>query len=222
MGKTIILTASDGHQFSAYRADPAAKPRGGLVVVQEIFGVNSHIREVCDGFAAEGYAALAPALFDRVEHDVELGYQGDDVARGRDLRAKVTWDEVLKDMTASIKAVADAGKVGVVGYCWGGSIAWRAATQFAGLACAVGYYGGMVAQYKSEKPKAPVMLHFGESDASIPLADVEAIRQAHPELPIHTYPAGHGFSCDHRASFHRPSHDLALKRSMALFATHIG
>ncbi len=222
MGKTLTLAASDGHRFSAYRADPAQKPRGGLVVVQEIFGVNRHIRETCDRFAAAGYAALAPALFDRVERGVELGYQGDDVARGRELRAKITWEDTLKDMAAAIEAVSDAGKVGVVGYCWGGSVAWRAATQLGGVACAVGYYGGMIAQYKEERPTVPVLLHFGESDASIPLADVDAVRRGHPEVAIHTYPAGHGFSCDHRASFHKPSHEQALQRTLAFFATHLG
>jgi carboxymethylenebutenolidase len=222
MGKTLTLAASDGHQFSAYRADPAQKPRGGLVVVQEIFGVNRHIRETCDRFAATGYAALAPALFDRVERSVELAYQGDDVARGRELRAKITWEDTLKDMAAAIEAVSDAGKVGVVGYCWGGSVAWRADTQLGGIACAVGYYGGMIAQYKDEQPKVPVLLHFGESDASIPLSDVDAVRRAHPELAIHTYPAGHGFSCDQRASFHKPSHEQALQRTLAFFTAHLG
>jgi carboxymethylenebutenolidase len=222
MGKTLTLTASDGHEFSAYRADPAGKPRGGLVVVQEIFGVNQHMREVCDLFADHGYASLAPALFDRAERDVELGYQGDDVARGRDVRAKVSWDDALKDTQAAIDAIADAGKVGVIGYCWGGSIAWRAATQLKGIACAIGYYGGMIAQFKDEKPKVPVLLHFGENDASIPMSDVEVIRQVHPEVPIHTYPAGHGFSCDHRASFHKPSHEQALRRSLTFLAAHLG
>jgi carboxymethylenebutenolidase len=222
MGKTLTLTASDGHKLSAYRADPAGKPKGGLVVIQEIFGVNSHIREVCDGFAKDGYAALAPALFDRAERGVDLGYTAPDIEAGRNLRGKITWDAVLKDVAAAIKALADAGKLGIVGYCWGGSVAWRCATRLDGLACAVGYYGGIIAQYKDEQPKVPVLLHFGESDASIPLSDVDAVRRAHPEVPIHTYPAGHGFSCDHRASFHKPSHEQALQRTLAFFAAHLG
>jgi carboxymethylenebutenolidase len=222
MGKTLSLAASDSHKLSAYRADPKGKPRGGLVVIQEIFGVNSHIRELCDGFAADGYAALAPALFDRIRPGIELGYEAKDITEGRELRAKLSWDDTFKDVAAAIKAVADAGKVGIVGYCYGGSVAWRAAANLSGLACAVGYYGGMIAEYKSEQPKIPVLLHFGETDASIPLADVEAVRKAHPEVPIHIYPAGHGFSCDHRASFHRPSHDEARKRTMEFFARHLG
>ena len=222
MGKTLTLTASDGHKLSAYRADPAGKPKGGLVVIQEIFGVNSHMREVCDGFAKAGYAALAPALFDRTERGVELGYTPPDIEAGRNLRAKIAWDAVLKDVAAAIKAVADAGKVGIVGYCWGGSIAWRAAANLSGLSGAVGYYGGMIAEFKHEKPKIPVLLHFGETDASIPLADVEAVRKIHPQVPIYIYPAGHGFSCDHRASFHRPSHEEALRRTMDFFARYLG
>src|ERR1700688_2500578 len=223
MGKTLTLTASDGHKLSAYRADPAGKPKGGLVVIQEIFGVNSHMREVCDGFAKGGYAALAPALFDRTQRGVELGYTPPDIEAGRNLRAKIAWDDVLKDVAAAIKAVADACKVGIVGYCWGGSVAWRAATQLSGLAAAVGYYGGQIAEFKDEKAKVPVMLHFCETDASISLADVEKIKPAQPKVPVHVYPgAGHGFSCDHRGSFHKASHELALKRTMEFFAKNVG
>ncbi|HYB57753.1 MAG TPA: dienelactone hydrolase family protein, partial [Alphaproteobacteria bacterium] len=155
MGKALTLTASDGHKLSAYRADPAGKPKGGLVVIQEIFGVNSHIREVCDGFAKDGYAALAPALFDRAQRGVDLGYTAPEIEAGRALRGKIGWDAVLKDVAAAIKAVSDAGKVGIVGYCWGGSVAWRAATQLSGLSGAVGYYGGQIAEFKDEKPKVP-------------------------------------------------------------------
>jgi len=227
MGKTLTLTAADGHKFSAYRADPPStvnggKPKGGLVVVQEIFGVNKHIREVCDGFAKDGYAALAPALFDRAKPGVELGYEASDIEAGRTLRGKIEWPEVLKDVAASIKAVSDAGMVGIVGYCWGGSVAWRAATQLSGLAAAVGYYGGQIAPFKDEKPKCRVMLHFGETDSSIPLTDVEAIKKAQPKVPVFLYPAGHGFSCDHRASFNRESHQLARTRTVEFFATNIG
>jgi carboxymethylenebutenolidase len=228
MGKTLTLTASDGHRLSAYRADPptssnGGKPKGAIVVIQEIFGVNSHIREVCDGFATDGYVAIAPALFDRAERGVEIGYTPDDIARGRDIRAKCEWDDTLKDVAATIKAVSGVGKVGVVGYCWGGSVAWRAATQLSGVSAAVGYYGGQIAPFKDEKPKAPVMLQFGETDASIPLADVEAIKKAQPGVPVYVYPgAGHGFSCDHRGSFHKPSHEQARERTMAFFAQHLG
>ena len=222
MGKTLTLTASDGHKLSAYRADPTGKPKGAIVVVQEIFGVNKHIRELCDGFAKDGYAALAPALFDRAQRGVDLGYEAADIEAGRNRRGKIDWAEVLKDVAAAIKAVSDAGKVGVVGYCWGGSVAWRAATQLTGIVCVVGYYGGQIAPFKDEKPRCPVMLHFGETDASIPLTDVEAIKKAQPKIPVYLYPAGHGFSCDHRASFHKDSHQLARTRTMEFFARNIG
>jgi carboxymethylenebutenolidase len=222
MGKTLTLTASDGHTLSAYRADPAGKPKAGLVVVQEIFGVNSHVRELCDGFAKDGYAALAPALFDRVQRGVELGYAGPDIEKGREIRGKVAWEDVLKDVAAGIKAVADAGKTGIVGYCWGGSVAWLAATRLSGIAAAVGYYGGQIAQFKDEKANVPVMLHFGETDSAIPLSDVDAIKKAQPTVPVYLYPAGHGFSCDHRPSFHRESHERARARTMEFFAKHFG
>lgn len=221
MGKTLTLTASDGHKLSAYRADPAGKPKGAIVVIQEIFGVNSHIREVCDGFAKDGYVALAPALFDRAQPGVELGYGPPDIEKGRDLRGKIEWDDVLNDVAAAVKAVADAGKVGVVGSCWGGSVAWRAATQLPGVSAAVGYYGGQVAQFKDERPKAPVLLHFGETDASIPMSDVEAVKKAQPKVPVHVYPAGHGFSCDHRGSYHAESAKLARTRTMEFFGKHL-
>ena len=223
MGKTLTLTASDGHKLSAYRADPAGKPRAGLVVIQEIFGVNSHIREVCDGFAKAGYAAVAPALFDRTKPGVELGYTAPDIEAGRSLRGKISWPDALKDVAAAIAAVKDAGKVGIVGYCWGGSVSWRAATQLSGLSAAVGYYGGQIAEFKDEKAKVPVLLHFGETDASIPLTDVEKIKAAQPGVPVHVYAgAGHGFSCDHRGSFNKASHELALERTLAFFAKHLG
>ena len=222
MGKTLTLTASDGHKLSAYRADPSGKPKGALVVIQEIFGVNAHMREVCDGFAADGYVAIAPALFDRVQPKVELGYTPKDIEAGRELRGKIEWDAVLKDVEAAIKTVASAGKVGVVGYCWGGSVAWRAATRLKGVTAAVGYYGGQIAPFKDETPRAAVMLHFGEKDASIPLSDVEAIKKAQPKLPIHVYAgAGHGFSCDHRGSFHSEAHKQARTRTMEFFDKHL-
>ncbi len=219
----IELTAADGNKLAAYRADPPAgtKPRGAIVVIQEIFGANSHMRRVTDGFAADGYVAICPALFDRVKRGVELGYGPDDIAQGRDLRGKITWPQVLADTAAAIAEARKSGKVGVVGYCWGGSVAWRAATQ---LNCdaAVGYYGGMVAEFAGEQPKCPVMLHFGEMDASIPLSDVDKVRKAHPGLPIHVYPADHGFNCDDRRQYDATAAKLARERTLAFFRKHIG
>jgi len=142
MGKLIELTAADGHRLAAYRADPAGKPRGAIVVIQEIFGVNSHIKEVADGFAADGYVAIAPAMFDRVQKNVDLGYTPPDIEKGRELRAKITLDFAMKDAEAAVKAAAPAGKIGIVGYCWGGFVAWMASARVPGLAAAVPYYGG--------------------------------------------------------------------------------
>jgi len=217
MGQNITLQAEDGHTLGAYRANPAGQPRGGLVIVQEIFGVNAHIREVTDGFAADGYAAIAPALFDRVEPNVQMGYEQPDIVRGREIRGKIGWDAMLMDIRSAVKVLqGERLKVGVVGYCMGGSLAWLAATRIDGLAATVGYYGGAVADFATERPRCPVLLHFGETDASIPKEHWDRIRAAQPGVPLHVYPgAGHGFSCDHRASFHEPSHRLARQRTMA-------
>ena len=220
-GETIELTAADGHRLEAYLARPAGTPRAGLMVVQEIFGVNRHIRAVTEGFARDGYLAVAPALFDRRERGLALGYEAEDVARGRALKGAISWEAAAQDTAAAIAAVEQAGKVGVVGYCWGGSIAWLAACRLP-VAAAVGYYGGQVRELSGETPRCPVMLHFGEQDTAIPLEDVEAVRSRHPEVPIHLYPAGHGFNCDLRGSYHAESAALARERTMAFLAEHLG
>lgn len=222
MGKTIELTAADGHKFAAYRADPEGKPRGALVVVQEIFGVNGHMRRVTDGFAAQGYLAISPALFDRTKRGVELGYDANAVAAGRDLRGAVGDEGPLLDVQATIDEAAKAGKVAVIGYCWGGSLAYLAATRLQGLAAAVGYYGGAIAPHAGEKTRVPVMLHFGETDQSIPMSDVEKVRVAHPEIALHIYPAGHGFNCDERGSYDAESARIALDRTLGFLRQHIG
>ncbi len=222
MGTTIELTASDGHRLAAYRADPAGKPRGGIVVIQEIFGVNSHIRSVADGYAADGYLAIAPALFDRAERGFEVGYSPPEIERGRAVRAKVSLDDALKDVAAAIKAAAPAGKVGVVGYCWGGTVAWAAVTRLDGLAASSPHYGGGIAEIATERPHAPVMFHFGETDQQIPMTDVDKIRKAQPAQTVHVYPAGHGFNCDQRGSYHAASAKLARERTLAFLRQHVG
>ncbi len=223
MGQDITLQAEDGHRFGAYRATPTASARGSLVVIQEIFGVNKHIREVCDGFAVDGYVALAPALFDRVEPDFQSGYEQADIVRGRETRGKIGWDAMIMDTRAAVKALAGERRIGVVGYCMGGSMAWLASTRIDGISAAVGYYGGAVAEFAGERPRCPVMLHFGETDASIPKEHWDTIKAAHPGLPMFIYPgAGHGFSCDHRASFHQASHALARQRTIEFFRQHVG
>ncbi len=219
MGHTIELTAADGHTLSAYTAGPAGAAKS-LVVVQEIFGVNGHMREVCDAFAAEGYAVVAPALFDRVGPGLELGYTADDVARGRELRGKIGDDAVMHDIAAAAGAVG--GSKGIIGYCWGGSVAWWGSTRSRSFAAAVGWYGGGIAATRTEAPHCPVQLHFGETDASIPMSDVALIREAQPGVEVFVYPgAGHGFGCNERASFDKAAAELAQSRSLAFFRANL-
>jgi carboxymethylenebutenolidase len=222
MAKFITLKANDGFELSAWRADPAGKPRGGVVVVQEIFGVNHHIRGVADFFAAQGYLAIAPALFDRVERNVDLGYNGSDRQIGMALIAKVDKAKLRVDVAAAVSAAKEGGKVAVVGYCLGGSLAYFAACDLSDVNAAVGYYGGMILDAKDEKPKSPTMLHFGEKDAHIPIARVREFAAAHPGLPIYTYPADHGFNCDERESYDAPSAALARSRTLDFLAKSIG
>lgn len=223
MGQTVTLTAADGHGLAAYRAEPAGRPRGGLVVVQEIFGVNVHIRQVCDGFAADGYVALAPALFDRAERDVALGYGPSDIERGRALRDRVGLDRMVGDIGVAAAALRGEGlTVGVVGYCMGGTLAWLAAARVDGLAASVCYYGGGIADAAGQQPRCPVLLHFGETDASIPEEHRGRIATAHPDIPTHLYPAGHGFNCDLRASYHEPSATLARRRTLDFLRRRLG
>jgi len=222
MGETITLTSSDGTNFSAYRARPTGQVKGGIVVVQEIFGVNHHIRSVADRYAAEGYLAIAPALFDRIEPGIELGYDQASMGTAFGLFGKIDVDLAVADVAAAVAAASEAGKVGVVGYCFGGRLAYLASARIPGLAAAVGYYGGGILNYLGEAPKAPLLLHFGERDSHIPLSDVEKIQAAYPAIPVHIYAADHGFNCDERASFDAPSAKLALERTLAFFKEHVG
>ncbi|CCE01813.1 dienelactone hydrolase family protein [Bradyrhizobium sp. STM 3809] len=222
MGQDIKLTASDGFQLGAYRADPSAPPKGALVVIQEIFGVNHHIRNVCDRLAAEGYVAIAPAIFDRVEPNFTSGYSPDEIAVARKFVANPDWPAMLRDTQAAIDAVKSTGPVGIIGFCLGGSIAYAAATKLTGLKAAVGYYGGAIVRFADDKPSVPTQLHFGEKDAGIPLTDVETIKAKRPDVEIFVYPgAQHGFGCDERASYDKPSSDQAWSRSLAFFAQHL-
>jgi carboxymethylenebutenolidase len=223
MGEMLTLTAEDGHQLAAYRAEPSGPPRGGLVIIQEIFGVNRHIQRVTDGYAADGYLALAPALFDRVERGVVLGYTPADIQQGRELRSKISTDDAVRDVLAAARELArSVAKVGVVGYCWGGTLAWLAATRIEEATAAVGYYGGGIADAVGERPACPVLLHFGETDASIPKEHYQTVRRQHPSVPVHVYPAGHGFNCDERASYDAPSAQLARERTLTFLRQHLG
>jgi carboxymethylenebutenolidase len=221
LGKHFSLTTTDNHSLGAYRADPDGKPIGAMVVAQEIFGVNSHIRNVCDRLAAEGYVALAPALFDRFVRDFESGYTPDEVAHARSYLGKIDWNKMLLDIQAGIDNVKSAGPVGVIGFCMGGSIAFLSATRLSGLNCAVAFYGGQIVKFADEKPKCPVQMHFGEQDANIPMSDVEIIMQKRPEAEIYTYPAGHGFYCDERGSFHDTSAKLAWERTLEFLSQYM-
>jgi carboxymethylenebutenolidase len=221
MGKTIQLTASDGHKLSAYRAEPAGKPKGGLIVAMEIFGVNSHIRGVADGYAADGYLVIAPALFDRAQPGYETGYSQEEVQRGIAIIQKLSLDNAMKDVTAAMANIASAGKVGMVGYCWGGTVTWKAACNVDGLACAVPYYGGGIPGLIGEKPKCPVLFHWGEGDQSIPLGKAQEFAAAHKDQTHYFYSAGHGFNCEQRGSYDAHSAALARSRTLAFLDKHL-
>lgn len=226
MGESIELQAADGHAFPAYVARPAGPARGAVVVLQEIFGVNSHIRAVADGYAAQGYLAVAPSTFHRVKADVDLGYSPDHMSAGIALKGQVEAlpaPGVLPDIQAAIDHAAQAGKVGIVGYCWGGLLTWRAACLLQGLSAAVPYYGGGITTPAeiARTPRVPVLAHFGERDHWIPLEGVQAFQKAHPGVQVHVYAADHGFNCDQRGSHDATAAQLARERTLAFFAQHL-
>jgi carboxymethylenebutenolidase len=222
MGKMIELKAKDGHTLSAYRAEPAGKPRGGVVIIQEIWGVNTHIRKVADGYAADGYLAVAPAMFDRIERGVSMDNYEATMQQAFGYMQKVDQDKAMLDIEAAVKEASGAGKVGIVGYCFGGRMAWLAAARVPGLAASVSYYGGGVPGLASEKPRCPVILHFGERDAHIPVASVEEFKKAQPALPVYMYAADHGFNCDARGSYDAPAAKLARERSIEFLQKNVG
>ncbi|MFT4633907.1 MAG: carboxymethylenebutenolidase [Candidatus Azotimanducaceae bacterium] len=223
MGSTIQLTATDDFQYDAYLAEPDGKAIGNVVVIQEIFGVNAHIREVCDGYAAEGYRALAPALFDRAERHVELGYDADGMTNGVDFaRNKLDMPKTLQDVQAAIRYLGEHGPVAMVGYCFGGLVCWLSAANLEGLNCVSSYYGGGIAGMVDLQPKVPTQLHFGDQDAHIPLTDVDAIKEAHPEVTVHVYNADHGFNCDHRGSYNEAAASQAKSRTLEFFKANLG
>jgi carboxymethylenebutenolidase len=222
VGQDIKLTASDNFQLGGYRAEPAGAPRAAVVVIQEIFGVNHHIRTVCDRFAGNGYVAIAPAIFDRIEPNFQSGYSPEEIAAARKFVANPDWTAMLRDSQAAIDAVKDTGPVGIIGFCLGGSVAYAAATKLSGLSAAIGYYGGAIVRFADDKPKVPTQLHFGEKDAGIPLSDVDTIRAKRPDVEIHVYPgAQHGFNCDERASYDPANAAIAKQRSLDFFARHL-
>ncbi len=228
MGSFVELKAADGFSFPAYVAQPQGAPKGAVVVLQEIFGVNSHIRSVADGYAAAGYLAVSPSTFHRVQQGVELGYTEDDMKAGFGLKVAVEAlpaPGVMQDIQAAVDhaAAVSGKKVGIVGYCWGGLLTWRAACGLSGISAAAPYYGGgMTAEADAgRKPLCPVMAHFGDQDHWIPLETVQAFRAAQPGVTVHVYGANHGFNCDQRGSYHQPSAELARERTLAFFAQHL-
>jgi carboxymethylenebutenolidase len=215
MGRKIKLKAADGFALGAYRADPAGTPRGRVVVIQEIFGVNNHIRSVCDRLASAGYIALAPQVFDRVDRDFESGYSESDVAHARTFIPKLDWGKVMEDTEAAIDALKREGSVAIMGFCLGGSVSYLAATKVHGLAAAICYYGGQIIQHIDKKPLCPVQMHFGALDTHIPLSDVEKMKEKQPQAEIYVYQhAGHGFHCDERGSYDQPSSRIAWERTL--------
>lgn len=222
MGKQFKLTAADKHQLGAYRADPQGPAKGGIVVIQEIFGVNHHIRAICDRLASEGYAAVAPALFDRTEPNFECGYTPDEIANARKFVANPDFGAMLRDTQAAIDELKKEGPVAILGFCMGGTISFLAAADGTGLSAAVCYYGGHISKMVDKMPKCPTQMHFGEKDASIPMSDVETIKKKHPECEIHVYPdAGHGFCCDERGSFNEAACKVAWQRSLDFLKKHV-
>ncbi len=223
MGRKLILKAGDGHQLGAYRADAAGMPKGRIVVIQEIFGVNHHIRGVCDRLAAAGHTAIAPQIFDRMNRDFESGYSQTEIDHAMAYIGKLDWVKVMVDVEAAIDSLKGNGPVAVLGFCLGGTLSFLAATKFNGLAGAVCYYGGAIAKYADNKPRCPVLMHFGELDGHIPMSDVNLIRQKQPQAEIHVYGgAGHGFNCDERGSFEPQSQKIAWERSLAFLAKVFG
>jgi len=222
LGQHVKLTTTDAHTLGGYRADPAGTPKGGMIVIQEIFGVNHHIRAVCDRLAALGYVAIAPAVFDRFVRDFECGYTPDEIANARSYLGNLDWDKMVLDMTAAKEELKGAGPVGVIGFCMGGTAAFLAATRIPGIAAAVSYYGGQIGKFADEKPKCPLQMHFGEKDEGIPLTTVEEIKKKQPQAETYIYEgAPHGFGCDERASYRKEASDLAWQRTQDFLAKNM-
>ena len=222
MGEHIELTARDGVKIGAYLARPTGAPKGGIVVIQEIFGVNHHIRATADLYASHGYVAVAPAIYDRVQKNYETGYEQADVQAGAALRGKCKNEDFMADIAAAIAKASEGGKVGIVGYCLGGTLTFLSACNLSGLSAAVGYYGGGIAAACEQKPKVPTVLFFGETDHSIPMSDVEKIKAARPEVESHVFMGvGHGFNCDERGAYNKEAADAARKIALDHFAKHL-
>ncbi len=224
MGQNVQLTASDGHSLGAYKGEPSGAAKGGLVIIQEIFGVNSHVRTLVDEFAGKGYLTIAPALFDRIEPGIELGYNETDFAAAREARGKLNDEGILADVDAAARDVAGAGKVGLIGYCFGGYVAWISGCNLDSLDCSVSCYGGGVAgRAANDTPKMPIQMHFGDKDHAIPMGDVQKIRDAHPDIPSFVYDdSAHGFCCEERDVLNAGARERCHGRALDFFAENLG
>jgi carboxymethylenebutenolidase len=220
MSTHLTLKAADGHSFAAYRADPSGTAKAALIVVQEIFGVNHHIRAVCDRLAAQGYVAIAPALFDRLSPNFESGYSAPEVEHARGFIPNINWDHVMLDIEASVTYAKTIGKVGMIGFCFGGSVSYMSALKMP-IDVAICCYGGQIVRHADHAPACPTQMHFGDQDASIPISDVETIIAKRPDCDVHVYHAGHGFMCDERGSYHAECAAQAWSRSLSFLQKHL-
>jgi carboxymethylenebutenolidase len=220
--ENLEIVAKDGHKLGIYVASPEGEPKGAILVLQEIFGVNEHIRSVCDRLAKDGYVAAAPALFDRIKRGHQTGYQPEDIQAGMAMLTDFSFDAALDDIEAGVAHLAQNGKVSILGFCIGGSLAYLAATRLDAIASASCYYGGRIADFADENPRCPVQMHYGELDPSIPPENVATVRAKQPDLPVFVYPAGHGFNCDARGAYEPESAAIAWKRTMEMFVVASG
>ncbi len=219
-GHMHTITSADGAPIAYYHVQPSIVRLGGLVLIQEIFGVTDHIKELCDGFAADGYEVIAPSLFDRAEPGFAVGYEPADIDRAKTLAGTADWDLVTADLQACVDRLRPKGSVLMTGYCFGGSATWVAACRVEGITAAAAYYGRLIVDFVEETPRCPIILHYGEHDASIPMSDVERVRARHPEIPVYVYPAGHGFNSDRRADYNPDCTRIARERTLEHFATY--
>lgn len=217
-GEMISMTMGDGESLGVYHVQPKGDRRGGLVLIQEIFGVTDHIRDLCDGFADDGYEVLAPALFDREAPGLEASYSEADIKHAMSIaREQHPFDQSIRDTQICIDQLCDQGPVFITGYCYGGSVTWAAACRCDGLSAASAFYGSLIPKLANETPRCPIILHFGNKDTGIPLEGVDEVRSKHPDVSVYLYDAGHGFNSDRRANYHQESAELARKRTLALF-----
>ena len=220
MSHYIKLKTNDNHTFQAYLSQPKHKIKGGIIIIQEIFGVNKHIREICNLYSKNGYLAIAPCLFDREKEMIELSYDMTGVTEGRRLKDLLN-EKSLNEIESSINYVCAAGNVGIIGYCWGGSLSWRAACTYHSLSCSVVYYGGEVPKLKHLEPKCPVMCHFGEFDKSIPINDVDEFMKINEKVDVFKYPADHGFNCNHRSQYNQKCSEIAFNRTIKFIEKNV-